>query len=284
MKIKDSNIWEGIIDLDYISQENETKLSYNKMQAPFKIQKPFYPEGKKICHNIILHTAGGVVGGDRLSINVDLQPDAKVLITTASAGKIYRSNGKIAIQNTQIKIDKGAYLEFLPQENIIFNGANYEQNMRVELGEGGMWIGWEINRFGRSARGEKFTEGEWRSHTEVWQDGSPLWIDRQYLKANTEIINSYNGLKGMSIIASLVFVGKKVESEILEKARNFGLNHQLEGEIGITRLQKGLLCRYRGNSSTESRNWLIKIWHLLRGNYGELNPIIPRVWPEIKGL
>ncbi|HEY9703037.1 MAG TPA: urease accessory protein UreD, partial [Allocoleopsis sp.] len=221
---------------------------------------------------------------DRLSINVDLQPDAKVLITTASAGKIYRSNGKIAGQNTNIKIDQGAYLEFLPQENIIFNGANYEQNMRVELGEGGIWIGWEINRFGRSARGEKFTEGEWRSHTEVWQNGSPLWIDRQYLKANTEIINSYNGLGGMPIIASLVFVGKKVESDILEKARLLVVNNELEGEIGITRLQKGLLCRYRGNSSTESRHWLIKMWHLLRGNYGELKPIMPRIWPEIKGL
>lgn len=280
MTITDSKSWQGMIDLVYISEENETKLIHNKMQAPFKIQKPLYPEGKKICHNIILHTAGGIVGGDRLSINLDLQPDAKVLITTAAAGKIYRSDGKIAKQNTHIKIDKGAYLEYLPQENIIFKGANYEQNMRVELGEGGIWMGWEINRFGRSARGEKFTEGEWRSHTEVWQDGLPLWIDRQYLKANTEIINSYNGLGGMPIIASLVFVGKKVESEIVEKARLLGINEQMEGEIGITRLQKGLLCRHRGNSSTESRNWLIKIWHLLRENYGELNPMIPRVWPK----
>ena len=39
----------------------------------------------------------------------------------------------------------------------------------------------EITRFGRSARGEKFCFGNWRSHTEVWQQGQPLWIDRQWL-------------------------------------------------------------------------------------------------------
>lgn len=57
------------------------------------MQKPFYPEGTDVCHNVILHTDGGIVGGDRLSVNFHPEPNAKALITTDAASKIYCSNG-----------------------------------------------------------------------------------------------------------------------------------------------------------------------------------------------
>ena len=56
-----------------------------------KVQPPFYPEGDKICDGIILHTAGGVIGGDRLSLEIHLQPHSQVLITTATVNQIYRT-------------------------------------------------------------------------------------------------------------------------------------------------------------------------------------------------
>jgi len=143
------------------------------------VQRPFYPEEPDVCHSVMLHTAGGVVGGDRLSLNFRLGPNAHTLITTAAAGKIYRSNGLEARQSIQMQVATGACLEWFPQEIIVFNGAIYRQDLRVELDPGASWLGWEITRFGRSARGERFLQGEWRSHTEIWQQGRPLWIDRQ---------------------------------------------------------------------------------------------------------
>ena len=104
------------------------------------------------------------------------------MITSAAASKIYRSSGLESQQNIDIKLEAGANLEWLPQETIVFDGAIYRQNLRVELAPTARILLWEITRFGRSARGEKFASGEWRSHTEVWQQNSPLWIDRQLLK------------------------------------------------------------------------------------------------------
>ena len=267
--------WHGKLNLVYADRQGKTQLIYNHQQAPLKVQRPFYPEGEKVCHSVILHTAGGMVGGDRLSSNIHLQPQAQALITTAAASKIYRSNGLQARQTIQMQVDAGACLEWLPQETILFNGATYRQDLRVELATGASWLGWEITRFGRSARGEKFLRGEWRSHTEIWQQGVPLWIDRQCLPGSEDIFHSPHGLAGKPIVGSLVWVGGAVSAEIVEKTRNLWDG---EGEAGVSRLQHGLLCRYRGSSTSEVRNWFIDVWLLLRVSFLNRANCIPRVW------
>lgn len=179
-----SNQWHGSLNLVFAKVQKKTGLIYNWVQAPLKVQRPFYPEGAEVCHSVVLHTAGGIVGGDRLDLNFQLQQEAKALITTAAASKIYRSNGLQARQTIGMQVDADACLEWLPQETIVFNGAIYRQDLKVELAPKATWLGWEITRFGRSARGERFLQGEWRSNTEVWQQGIPLWIDRQWLPGN----------------------------------------------------------------------------------------------------
>ncbi|MEH2014383.1 urease accessory protein UreD [Nostoc sp.] len=267
--------WHGKLNLVYADRQDITQLIYNYQQAPLKVQRPFYPEGEKVCHSVILHTAGGMVGGDRLSSNIHLQPQAQALITTAAASKIYRSNGLQARQSIQMQVDAGACLEWLPQETILFNDAIYRQDLRVELATGASWLGWEITRFGRSARGEKFLQGEWRSHTEIWQEGIPLWIDRQYLPGSEDIFHSPHGLAGKPIVGSIVWVGGAVSAEIVQKTRYLWDG---EGEAGVTRLQHGLLCRYRGSSTSEVRNWFINVWQLLRVSFLNRGNCIPRVW------
>nr|WP_199290371.1 urease accessory protein UreD [Leptolyngbya sp. FACHB-36] len=253
------------------------------VRAPLKVQRPFYPEGPEICHSVLLHTAGGVVGGDRLSIQLQLQPQARALITTAAASKLYRTNGLQAQQAVQVEVAEGACLEWLPQETIVFDRAHYRQTMQIDLAPGATWLGWDITRFGRTAKGERFTSGEWRSHTEVWQAGNPLWVDRQWLPGSEELINSPHGLAGCGVVGSFAFLGQSVEPELVEKARQLWTG---EGEVGVTRLrsgsassgESGLLCRYRGNSTSEVRYWFTAVWHLIRVSFLGQSACIPRVW------
>jgi len=279
--------WHGNLNLAYAYHQGETKIIRNQVQAPLKVQRPFYPEGKEVCHSVILHTAGGVVGGDRLSMDFQLEADAKTLITTATAGKIYRSSGMEARQNINIKIAKCAYLEWLPQENIVFNSAIYRQDLRVELEPKASFLMWEITRFGRTARGERFVSGEWRSHVEIWQEGIPLWIDRQLLKGE-EMLTSPHGLGGYPVVATLAWVGQPITAEIVEKSRLLRQNMpfykeinsgKIHSSVGVTRLTNGLLCRYRGSSTAAARTWLIAVWELLRLSMGDRAICLPRVWP-----
>ena len=267
--------WHGKLNLVYANRQDSTQLIYNQHQAPLKLQRPFYPEGQGICHSVILHTAGGVVGGDRLSTNIHLQPHSQALITTAAASKIYRSNSLLAKQTVNIQVDADACLEYLPQETILFNGAIYRQDLRVELSPGASYLGWEIIRFGRSARGEKFLEGEMRSHTEIWQNNVPLWIDRQIIPGKEEVFYNPHGLAGNSVVGSFVCVGFPLSQEIINQARSLIIQNS---DAGVTRLQHGFSCRYRGNSTSEVRSWFTNIWQMLRVSCLNRGNCIPRVW------
>jgi urease accessory protein len=270
--------WQGSLDLVYARHHNKTQVIHSQMQAPLKVQRPFYPEKEAVCHSVVLHTAGGIVGGDRLSQNIHLKPNAQALITTAAAGKVYRTQGLEARQNIQIQVEAGACLEWLPQETIVFNGAVYRQELRVELAPGASWLGWEITRFGRSARGEKFLQGEWRSHTEIWQQARPLWIDRQWLPGGEESVYSPHALAGQPIVGTLAWVGQPVSLELIEKARQLWSDKERQGRSGVTPLMSGLLCRYRGSSTAEVRNWFTDVWQLLRFSCLGRSVVKPRVW------
>jgi urease accessory protein len=279
--------WQGNLQLEFAYHQGGTQLSRAYAQAPLKVQRPFYPEGKEICHSVILHTAGGIVGGDRLSLNIALNPQAHALITTAAAAKVYRSKQDggqrtQAQQQTQIQVAAGACLEWLPQETIVFDGANYRQNLRVELEDDALWLGWEITRLGRSARGERFLGGEWRSHTEVWQDRKLVWIDPQWLKGGSEMLSSLHGLGGCPVIASLALVGRSASEDEVQQARSLWAEQRERSdrpsEAGVTRLMSGILCRYRGYSTTEARRWFTAVWHLLRLNHLNQPGYHPRVW------
>lgn len=273
--------WHGQLQLTYRHRRSKTQAIEHCGVAPLKVQRAFYPEGDAICHNTILHTAGGIVGGDRLKIAIDLQPESRAVITTAAAGKIYGSD-RTASQAIVQNINDNACLEWLPQETIIFNGANFHQHLRVNLAPTASWLGWEILRFGRTARGEKFTHGIWKSATEVYRQGDPVWIDRQLIIGD-ETIDRANSLAGYPIVGTLAWIapGISVSESSVSKELAITARSLFEGEphrIGVTRLSEGLLCRYRGNSTTEVRQWFTTVWHLLRTSFLDSAPIHLRVW------
>ncbi|MBW4539485.1 MAG: urease accessory protein UreD [Myxacorys chilensis ATA2-1-KO14] len=268
--------WHGTLFLKFANRNGATVLTENLGQAPLKVQRPFYPEGDEVCHGVIMHTAGGIVGGDRLSLDLRLHPNSRALITTPAAARIYRTNGREARQTIEINVDEGAVLEWLPQDTIVFDGALYRQDLRINLAPNAHWIGWDMTRFGRTARGERFTSGMWRSHTEVWQQGRPLWIDRQWLPGHEAILNSPHGLAGCPVVGSFAYLGQPVNPDLVQDMRL--LWSGTAGETGVTRLQSGLLCRYRGASTIEMRQWFIAVWRLLRETMFDRSVCIPRVW------
>ncbi len=265
--------WQGHIDLLFQSEGEKTILRRSYAHAPLKIQRPFYPE-LNICHTVILHSAGGMVGGDRLSYKIDLAPTSQALITTAAAAKIYRSNGAFAQQQININLGADAYLEWLPQDTIIFNEAEYQQNLRVDLAAGATFCAWDIVRLGRSARQETFTEGSWQNAMEVWQNGQPLWIDRQ--KITGDQWQSLQASAGQPLLGILMWLGGSVSAEVVAQARV--LAPQSENGWGVTAVAGGLICRYRGSDRQAAQKWFVAVWDLLRQRYRDRSACLPRVW------
>lgn len=267
--------WKGSLEMTFDYKDGKTWIEKSLSVAPLRVQKPFYPEGDSCIHSVLLHTAGGIVGGDRLNINLSLKPQANVLFTTATAGKVYRCLDS-ATYTTSIHQQQGSILEWFPQETILFKGSQYNQSLYIELERDAICCGWDIYRFGRSARAEVFDRGAWRSHTEVWQNGIPLWIDRQYLEGNQTNLISPNALAGKSVIGTFWLVGVPVDADTMESLRS--VLRESKEEIGLTQLEKGILARYRGDYTAIARQLFILIWEILRIKYGDRPVCIPRVW------
>lgn len=283
--------WHGKADLVYDQRGSKTVPTRSFTQAPLKVQRPLYPEGPEVCHSVLVHTAGGMVSGDQITVKTQTYPHSRALITTAAANKIYGHGGglgaggdsTITLDETQqtvtLTLASGSCLEWFPQDTIIFSGAQYRQRVRVNLAEGALWCGWDVTRFGRSAGGERFNQGHWRSDLEVWQGDLPLWVDRQQIAGGSLALDSPNGLAGHAVVGTLALVGWMPTPAQVATLRDLWPSDQ-PGDIGVSRLQKGVLCRYRGPSSEAAHRWFVAVWQVLRPLYLGRPAVASRVWPR----
>jgi urease accessory protein len=144
--------------LEFAAGPDRTILVHREQRGPLAVQRPFYPEGST-CHVYVLHPPGGLVGGDVLAIEVRVGEGAQALITTPGAAKLYRSLGPTAEQTQRLRVAAGGSLEWLPQENILFPGAQARLRTELDLEPGAAFIGWEVQCLGRPAIGERFETG-----------------------------------------------------------------------------------------------------------------------------
>src|SRR3989338_5509843 len=105
--------WKASLALDFSFENQKTTLSRKVHDGPLVVQKPLYPEGREVCHAIVVHPPGGIAGGDELSLDVKAGENASVLLTTPGAAKWYRSAGPWARQGATFNV--GGTLEWLPQ-------------------------------------------------------------------------------------------------------------------------------------------------------------------------
>jgi urease accessory protein len=118
-----------------------------------------------------------------------------------------------------------------------------------------------------------------RSRFEVWHDGKLIWVDPQRLVGSSELWQSPHALKRCPVLATLAWVGQLPEPSLVAAAREaWEMMPNPRGEVGVTRLQLGLLCRYRGQSTDEARRWFTRVWALLRPHYADKTVTVPRVW------
>lgn len=276
--------WSASLALGFCRRGDATALCSRKHVGPLRVQRPFHPEGPGVCHVYLLHPPGGLVAGDGLTIDVALGADAKALITTPAAGKVYRSGDsqRTASQMIRMVVAPGATLEWVPQETIAFAGARARLNTRVDLAPGAAFIGWDILCLGRPANHEAFATGHIRQRFELWRDGRPLVLERLTVAGSdeaTSIVESAAGLRGLPTTGTMMAVPARDENlGALVDAVRQATNADSRDLRSVTVLHGVVVCRYLGSSGERARQFFIHAWHTLRPLCIGVPAHPPRIW------
>jgi len=266
--------WRAELELGFCRSGQRTVLPHYRHTGPLRVQRPFFPENDGTCHVYILHPPGGVVGGDELVIQAELNAGARALLTTPAAGKFYRSNGEVACQTQSLNVTDGAVLEWLPQETIVYQNARVNSAIQVNLTGDANFIGWDIVCLGRPAAGERFTDGFFRQRIEIRRDDLPLYIEQS--RYSGEMLNAAWGLRGQPVIASLFCATQQLE--LLATVRQAVADTQPDELVSVTYMDGILLCRYLGLSTERARFLFGQAWTVIREQLLDKRAIPPRVW------
>jgi urease accessory protein len=262
--------WRAELELGFARSGSKTILARRRHVGPLTVQRPFYPEGG-VCHVYLLHPPGGVVAGDELAFRVAAETGAEALVTTPAAGKFYRSDGPLARQAVTLDVGAGAALEWLPQETIVYAGAQVVSDLRVELKTGARFIGWEILALGRPASGERFETGAARLDWRIDLDGQPLYLERQQWDAQACAANW--GLRGRAACGTLF--AWPASERALEAVRAL-IGEDLDR--GVTLIDGLLVCRALDPRADWLRQFFLRVWETLRPEIVGRLACPPRIW------
>ncbi len=269
-----------------------TRLIEREHRGPLVVQRPFHPEGDP-CHVYLVHPPGGVVGGDELRVDVQVDEGAHALITTPAATKFYRCDARVSSQVQELRA-AGATLEWLPQENIFYRGAEVRTATRVFVDEQSRFIGWEIACLGLPARGEAFDAGALALDLELWRAAgrsvpvcqetenvpisTPVFIDRLRLAGNSPARGARWGLAGQEAIGTLLATPAKRESvqAIRELLADPGLADRPLAAVSF--VDGVLVLRALAPQAEHVRKLFIAAWRILRPAVVGRDAVPPRIW------
>lgn len=252
----------------------DSRLTDLYQANPCRVLLPRRPGGQ--VEAVLLNTAGGITDGDQLNYVVSATDGAVVTATTQAAEKVYRSRGDDSRVGCQLNVSGGAFLEWLPQETILFDGAALARKTDIEIDENSKLIALDWLVLGRLASGERLTNAAVHDRWRVRRDGKLIWADDFRLRGDIEALRQRPSLlDGAKAMATMIYVGANAADHV-EPVRE--LFKQTTCRAGVSTRPGLLICRFLGRDPMDLRRDVEKFLLAFRAAlHGRPCPL-PRVW------
>lgn len=267
---------DGALGLRFDAAHGATRLADLYQRDPCRTLLP-EPDPGEPRTAVLITTAGGLTGGDRLDVKVTVDAGATALCTPQAAEKIYRSPGDAAVIDIGLTVATNAALEWLPQEMILFDGARLKRSVSLDLQGDARLLAGDITVFGRTARGERFTAGELTDRWQLRRDGRLHWTDATRLTDDiASRLDHPAGFDGAVAQALILYRGPE-PAAARDRLRGL-LDSEGEGTTaGATLLDDLLLLRLLDRDAARLRRCFALLWARLRPGLG-LPERMPRLW------
>jgi urease accessory protein len=278
-----SNV-SGAAEIGFAVRDGATRLTQLYQHDPMRVLFPT-PEAGDASLAVLVTTSGGLVAGDHVEIAIRLEPHAVAHVTASAAEKIYRSTGATTEIVQNLSVDEGAWLEYLPPETILFDGARLRRHTQIALAPGAGFLGGGILVFGRRARGEGFTHGLLHEEWQVSRGGRLVWGDALHLDDAAggdieAIIADPACFDGAASCATLILAPPGADPQrFVEDARAVQQQSPAPGlRAGVTAVGSLLVARWLGPDPPVLRCAYGDLACHLRGAAMGLPARLPRLW------
>jgi urease accessory protein len=194
--------------------ENGTRIVDIFQRSPIRIVVPQI-DGSALKEVVLVNTAGGIAGGDRLEFSVTALSSASMAVSSQAAEKVYRALSEPAQINTQLRACAAAKLAWLPQETIVFNRARINRKTEIDVSSGAEVLALEWLVMGRAAHGEMMTSGQIRDDWRVKKDGRLIWAEG--FRTTDEVFTQLHRkalLSNCKAVGTLIYFGPDLDTRL----------------------------------------------------------------------
>ena len=245
----------GLAHLELAADKNSKTFIKNlKVKPPLLIQKAIYhePSRPKTAQVYLMSSAGGILQGDRLVIEIIARKNTEASITTQAATKIYKSENQSSLQKINVILEKNSYLEFFPKQIIPHKSAHFKQEVNFTIDNDATLLYSETISSGRIAYGEKFDFESLIFRLNAYDTNKKiLFSDAMNIepKNNKEDFEKLFGNE--NLYCSIYIISKKINSENLNSVIFGMIKNNPKMSCSQLPNNSGLIVRILSNSNEE---------------------------------
>lgn len=276
----------GELELVITERRGKSVAAHQYHQGALRVLRPHYLDGSgQVCY-VVVNPGGAYLGADLYVIDVEVGDRAKLLLTTQSATKIYRTPGSFAEQRMTVRLGEHAQLELSPDQLIAYREASYRQRTHVTVHPSSSLIMAEVVTPGWSPDGASFRYEELRLRNEIWVEagageaggGRPelLALDNVVLRPLLGDVTGIGCMEGFSHVGSLVVVDRRADQALVDELHQATAGYAAYTGVSLTAAKAGtaaLVLRSLSNSTEELDRLLGACRALLRRRWYGQEPL-----------
>ena len=261
----------GLLRLGFEQRDGRTILVDLESRAPCLAQRALHCDEAlpDMAWLFTISTAGCVLQGDRLALDVTLGPGARAHITTQSATKLHTMDANHAQQLQAITLAEGAYLEFLPLPLIPHRETRFVSETRIVIDPTASLLCSEIVQPGRRHHhpDECFGATVLSLATAAARpDGSELFSERLLIEPRRNPMRQTGVMDGFEVFANVILCTPDRTAERIHEQVSAEVDLDAGVAFGACRLPNGagLVYKVLGRETAQVKAKVREFWAIAR--------------------
>lgn len=250
--------------LEFKVDDGETYLANQYYNLPLQVLPPHYQDNDGTAFVYLLNPSGGIMQGDRLLTEIDVEENAKVLVTTTASTKYYKSEDDIAVVSNKICLGDNSTVEYMPEHGVPFANSDVLVENTFFLKDSSTFMAFDAVSSGRKARGEHFEYKRYRSKTSIIVDDKLILYDSIDVFPKTQPVNAKGILEDYDIFGTVYLYQKGLAKNICSHVRD-SISVAGDMTLGISAVNDDLaVIKILGRSIIDYKESMYTIWDCCR--------------------